>query len=316
MRVKVSEFIITPFEEEDETKGTSKSIALEDLKIEDDSDEDDIFKSGWDLLLAFCFGILHSMIPLFFRWATHDAVMGKGPVEQTICVIHFVISFFGMSFLCIILRMAVMFYHKEARGLEKLCWASIPTDAREKKLPGFLDLSKGDNLDLWLLLREQKLNFQRHDDRFRIIHVPLVPAVLLDVLLIVVLFCRVVFFNYPFDLFTVLGVFDIVVLSLYIFALVGYLVKCNEVAIRGHVEVLELVRFKTVQLLAHARNRKKREQLKATNLLLGSAVENLQNLTAPITIMGLAIDRALVLQFGSLAAAGVLSGITKIAGIA
>jgi len=166
------------------------------------------------------------------------------------------------------------------------------------------------------LLREQKLNFQRLDNRFRIIHVPLVPAVLLDVLLIIVLFCRVVFYNYPFDLFTILGVFDILVLSLYIFALVGCLVKCNEVAIRSHVEVLELVRFKTVQQLAHARNRKKQQRLKATNLLLGSAIENIQNLTAPITVMGLAIDRALVLQFGSLAAAGVLSGITKIAGIA
>jgi len=171
-------------------------------------------------------------------------------------------------------------------------------------------------LDLWLLLREKTLNVQ-NEPQFKVLAVILVPAVLLDILLIVVLFCRTVFFNYPsFDLFSILGVFDIIALSLYIFVLVGYLVKCNEVALRSHLDVLELVRFQTAQQLAYVKNRKKQQQLKATNLLLSSAIENLRNLSAPLDIMGLPIDRGLVLQFGSLAAAGVLSGLTKIAGIA
>jgi len=169
---------------------------------------------------------------------------------------------------------------------------------------------------VWLLLRERLLSAHQHDNSFKTIHVPLVPTVLLDILLVVVLFVRIVFLNKPFDILTVLGVFDICVCSLYIFILVGHFVVCNEIAFSQHLGVLEQVRFKTVRQLAQCKSRRKLQELKSTNLLLESSIENLKNMTAPLTVFGLVVDQALVLQFGSLAAAGAVTGLTKIVGVA
>jgi len=231
----------------------------------------------------------------------------------------FVISIFGMIFLCYILRLCRLYYGQEAKALKNLTAFCSPSQAKQIGLQGFLDLRQAENLDVWLLLREKLLSAHQFDSAFKTIHITyqyiIVPTVVLIILLIVVMFVRIIFFAKDFDIFTALGVFDVCVCSLYIFVLVRHLVDCNEVAFQEHVGVLEQVRWKTVHQISTTKSRRQLVQLSNANLLLGSAIENLKNLTRPLTVFGLVVDQGLILQFTSLAAAGAITGLTKIVGI-
>jgi len=78
-----------------------------------------------------------------------------------------------------------------------------------------LDLSRAENLEFWLLLREyaRRIVTKGH---FGWIMFLVGLTLLLNIVLLIAIFVRVVILAYSFDIFNVLGVYDIVVLSVFL----------------------------------------------------------------------------------------------------
>jgi len=258
---------------------------------------------------------LHAIIPGLYRVGHDIDFFGNSPEEKTIIVLHMASSFFGITFILLLIRLLTFLYRKEARALQKLSAFAVPQEAKSIGLPGFLDLRGEDNLKAWLLLRNNLLAADEMREA-SILHSALIPIVLVDIALALAIVIRVVFSGTAtFDIFLILGVFDIGVVSSYLTVMIRYLAACNETALRVHLDVLEQGRYETVQQMIDARSTDREHQVQISVMLFDSAISNLKNLADPVKFLGFVVDEALILQFVSLLGAAFAAGAAKILGL-
>ena len=127
-------------------------------------------------------------------------------------------------------------YHHLAQRLNNLTLVATAQDAYTHHLNFYLDISKPNNLEYWLFLRE---NSKKMD--IRLLNI-MCCALLLDSLLLIITFYRVMFLHISIDLFAVITFTMVAIVSLFILLFLLIVVQSNTILSVDHLQLIQQVR--------------------------------------------------------------------------
>jgi len=267
--------------------------------------------SFYDVCMAFAIATVHCIIPGGFRLIQGDNFAGDTFYEHIVTYLNIAICWPCVFVGCIYLREIAALYAAQAKALQKLADFTKPADARKAGLPCYLDLIEGNNIDAWLLVRKDILSDYAADPTRSQMTALLGPVLILDFILLIAIFIRVVVLKRQFDIFSVLSVYDMFVLDLYLLSIILFVIKCNDRSQRVHMVMLERERYRVGKLMFLTHGGESERTLKKVSTLLNSAINRVEKLASPVKILGLEVNDALLTHFLSLMAAGAASGLAK-----
>jgi len=230
--------------------------------------------------------------------------------ENVIAILNIVICFPCVFVGCHYLRDVAALYEAQSKAFSLLAAFAKPADARKAGLPCFLDLVEGNNTDAWMLIRSDMVHsYAASPEQIRKVAL-LAPLVILDILLMIIIFVRVVILGIAFDIFNILSVYDMVVLDVFLVGIMLYVVRCNIHSSKTHRMVLERERYRIGKLIYQKPGFD--TGLEKSHALISSAIGRVQKLRSPVKIIGIVIDQSRLVQLMGIMATGVASGLSKI----
>jgi hypothetical protein len=186
------------------------------------------------------FSVVHCLIPTIWRTLSQD---GKGLLTNlspedgrasalTVYSIHVIMSFFVLTFIFNQLTDFALKLIDSISDLRRLGTITEPMDATKAGFAFFVYLEENQNAVNWMVLRSAL-----RQDTANSWHRPFMlmrPLLILEIFLIVLVFVRVVIFN-AIEVSTILGLYDLIVLSAYLLLILFMLVTVNEVILDEHL---------------------------------------------------------------------------------
>jgi len=167
----------------------------------------------------------------------------------------------------------------------------------------------GRNIDAWMIARQDILSdYAANPLKNKQANI-IAPLVVFDIALAIAIFLNAAVLKRQLDIFNVLGLFDIVVTSLYIFTVIINVARCNELSRRYHSRVLERYRYKIARRMFVTKT--DLTPLRKVNILLTSAISRVEKLAEPVRLLGFVVNDELLYSFFGLVLAGVSAAISK-----
>jgi len=200
------------------------------------------------LVVVICFLVatVHSIIPGSFRLLYGHLVdppapgyfFGKEPTEQFVAISNVATSWAGVFSLTFLLNAAIRHYAKVKMELQNVLAVTDAKEARKKDMKCYLPMSDSNNLHYWILLRETAKKRVDHS-----VLVVVGVALLFDLLLGVLVVVRVLFEHAIYDVFNLVSIFDMTVLTTHLLGLIMVVVQINTKISLDTITLLEGIKL-------------------------------------------------------------------------
>jgi len=284
------------------------------------------------LFYALTAGALHGVVPGIYRVVEKDGVSSSGIVlgmdsffgstwQEHLCTItHLAYGVFGAILISIWLQNAMHYFHEQAQAMANINHLTSARSASQSKLNWFLPLDNVKSVNFWLLMRERA-----KEDIDVTIHAVIATSLLLMISLVVAVFVRIIIIGTEIDIFAVTALYDILFLVVHLFAIILSAVKLNKEnhdssmwleyqKFRYHMEISQ-IRAETDHLSHVDIPVLQSEKLKSLHrklALVESTMSKIQRLDTPVTILGLVVDQAFLVQVIAFVFAGAGAGLAQL----
>jgi len=260
-------------------------------------------------------------VPTVDAFATGVApFFGDGWQEQLCAIVHLVYGVLGVFFLSIWLQNAMHWFNEQAQAMTNINHLTSARSASQSRLNWFLPLDNVKCVNFWLLMRE------RAKENIDItIHAVIAVALLFMLSLVVAVFVRIILINTHIDIFAVTALYDILFLILHLLAIILAAVKLNSENRDGTIW-LEYQKFRYSMEISQIRadtdamvpseipglQAEKMKTLTRKLALVESTMSKIQRLETPVTILGLVVDQAFLVQVIAFVFAGAGAGLAQL----
>jgi len=277
---------------------------------------------------------LHGVVPGIYRElerggtfsSTDPFVTGEAPFfgngwqEQLCTIVHLVYGILGAFVLSIWLQNAMHWFNEQAQAMTNINHLTSARSASQSGLNWFLPLDNVKCVNFWLLMRE------RAKENIDItIHAVIAVSLLFMLTLVIAVFVRIIVLGTNIDIFAVTALYDILFLILHILAIVLAAVKLNSENRDGSMW-LEYQKFRYSMEVAQIRadtdsmnpteipvlQGEKLKSLLRKQALVESTMSKIQRLETPVTILGLVVDQAFLVQIIAFVFAGAGAGLAQL----
>jgi len=255
----------------------------------------------------------HCIIPGLYRLHTGYAFVGPSLIEYWIGILNLGVCLCSMYFLCVVLTNLIREFQNHAVVFDRLSSLTRAKVAQQKDFACYVDLRDGRNILAWMTLREGVVRERLENTQTYATVVA--PAVLLNLAFIVLLIVRVAIQRKSFDIFNVLGLYDAIVLSIYLLTLLTMMVYANQLLGQEHIGIIEKQQFKIAKFLFENNDVAVREQLLSQLSMLEKAEKKLMNKELGLTVFGQLVDVPFMVRLLIPILSGIASGVAKILGI-
>eukprot|EP00462_Mataza_sp_D1_P026870 CAMPEP_0175179830 /NCGR_PEP_ID=MMETSP0087-20121206/35730_1 /TAXON_ID=136419 /ORGANISM="Unknown Unknown, Strain D1" /LENGTH=1028 /DNA_ID=CAMNT_0016472103 /DNA_START=159 /DNA_END=3245 /DNA_ORIENTATION=+ len=241
-------------------------------------------------ILPFLFTVGYCMTPFLMRAWKKDPVWGPSGQEYAIQIIFVAITFPCLLKLLQVVRTMISQHVRHLRYYRVLRDITSARTAMSAKLDFFMDLEKGRNIDNWLMIRRQFRD--EHERETGHSSVLVGPILLIDLLLMLLLFIRVVADKkMEADKFAVMSLVIVGISFAYIFVLLIVLVQVNEVLGKEQQQVLQTKKYSMARMLYECKPKDRKTQTDRL-LIMEAACAQVENTDMRVKILGIAVDKA------------------------